>query len=323
MKTRTLSIAFSWCLFAIPAVTLADDEVFQWLERMDAAMSQMNYQGTFVYVHEDNVESVRITHVVDERGLHERLVSVSGTPREVIRDSNGVSWFSGEDHTILANSAANRTFFPELPLGDPAQASQSYQFRLARNQRIAGHSARRVDILPKDQYRYGYSLWLEVQSSLLLQWELTGSQGETLAKLMFTDLKMGSEVDPTELRSKSANDVPARQKPATEADSHSVSSPPLWQPASLPSGFRLTSHLVQKSQQGNSFEHLVYSDGIAAVSVYIEAAEPDSDPEPGLSKLGTTHVFTRELDGELITVLGDVPAVTVKLIGESLESSTP
>src|SRR3990172_9119569 len=202
MKACLFAIAFSCCLITVPLVARADDEVFQWLERMGAAMSQMSYQGTFVYVREDNVESMRITHVVDAQGLHERLVSVSGTPREIIRDAQGVRWTSGEDRTVLANFGANRTLFPELPIEDSQHASLSYQFRLANEYRIAGHSGRRVDIVPKDKYRYGYSLWLEIQSNLLLQWELTDSRGQTLAKLMFTELKMGSEVDAGELRSR-------------------------------------------------------------------------------------------------------------------------
>ena len=325
MKARALWVAFSWCLIAVPGVvTPGDDQVYRWLERMDAAMSQMNYQGTFVYVRGNDVASMRITHVVDERGLHERLVSVSGTPREVIRDAKGVSWFAGENHTILANSAATRTFFPELPLGDQQQAALSYDFRLANNERIAGHATRRVDIVPKDRYRYGYSLWLELQSNLLLQWELTGREGETLAKLMFTELKMGSEVDLAELRRASAGDAAkaakAAKAPAMDGNNN-VSELPVWRPARLPSGFRLTSHRRQNLQQGAPFDHLVYSDGIATVSVYIEAAVPNSELKPGLSKLGTTHVYTRKLDGEFITVLGDVPSATVKLMAESLQSS--
>jgi len=321
MKARAILIASIWCLITAPTIVSADDDVYQWLERMAAAMSQMNYQGTFVYMRGDNVESMRITHVVDDQGLHERLVSVSGTPREVIRDAKGVRWISGEDHTVLANSAASRTFFPELPLGDPAQAAQSYDFQLGNNQRIAGHAARRVNIVPKDRYRYGYNLWLEVQSNLLLQWELTGSEGETLAKLMFTDLKMGSEVDTKELHTQSAADTGGPSDSTPVSHVRNIYPPPRWKPASLPPGFRLTSTRLQESRQGPDFEHLVYSDGIAAVSVYVEKAEPDSDLNPGLSELGTTHVLTRELNGELITVLGDVPAVTVNLIGESLQPS--
>jgi sigma-E factor negative regulatory protein RseB len=318
MNARPLSIALIFCLVTFPALARADDDVFKWLERMSAAMSQMSYQGTFVYVRDNSVESMRITHVVDAGGLRERLVSVSGTPREIVRDAGTVRWTSGEEGTVLANAEANRTFFPELPLGDSRQISSSYEFRLGENYRIAGHSGRRLDILPKDEYRYGYSLWLETESNLLLQWELTGSKGQTLAKLMFTDLKMGSEVDQGELRSKSAG-AQAKATESMPAAENQASSPPVkWQAASIPPGYRLTAHRVQQSPQGNPYEHLVYSDGIAVVSVYVEAAEPDPDRQTGLGKLGTTHVFSRELDGELITVLGDVPAATVRLIGESI-----
>ena len=319
MNARAILIALLWCSIATPVAASADDDVFQWLERMAAAMNQMNYQGTFVYMRDDNVESMRITHIIDDQGIHERLVSVSGVPREVVRDAKGVRWISGEDHTVLANSAANRKFFPELPLGDPEQAAESYHFRFGDDERIAGHSTRRVDIVPKDQYRYGYSLWLERQSNLLLQWELTGTAGETLARLMFTDLKMGSEVDTSELRAISSSDASGPMDSAPVAQGRNVTSPRLVEPSSLPPGFRLSSSRLQKSQHDETFEHLIYSDGIAAVSIYIEDAEPDSEMSLGLSKLGPTHVLTRELNGELITVLGDVPAATVKLIGESLE----
>jgi sigma-E factor negative regulatory protein RseB len=319
MKACLLAIAFGCCLITVAVLARADDEVFQWLERMGAAMSQMNYQGTFVYVRDGNVQSMRITHVVDAQGLHERLVSVSGTPREIVRDAQGVRWTSGEDRTVLANFGGNRTLFPELPLEDSQHAALSYQLRLAKEYRIAGHSGRRVDIVPKDKYRYGYSLWLETQSNLLLQWELTDSRGQTLAKLMFTELKMGSEVDAGELRSRPVPE-PATETPAITGSSTNPRAQ--WKPAKIPPGFRLTSHRLQLSQQGDAYEHLVYSDGIAAVSVYIEAAEPDSGQDVGLSKMGTTHVFTREVEGELITVLGDVPAVTVKLLGESMVPRT-
>jgi sigma-E factor negative regulatory protein RseB len=319
MKACLLAIAFSCCLITVPVVARADDEVFQWLDRMDAAMSQMNYQGTFVYVRDDNVESMRITHVVDVQGLHERLVSVSGTPREIIRDAQGVRWTSGEDRTVLANFGTNRTLFPELPLEDSQHAALSYKFRLANEYRIAGHSGRRVDIVPKDKYRYGYSLWLEIQSNLLLRWELTDSRGQTLAKLIFTELKMGSEVDDGELRAR----LVTKPVDATPPVTAPTSNPPVpWKPSKMPPGFRLTSHRLQSAQQGDAYEHLVYSDGIAVVSVYIEAAEPNADLDMGLSKMGTTHVFTREVDGELITVLGDVPALTVKLLGESMVPRT-
>jgi sigma-E factor negative regulatory protein RseB len=308
-------------LAVLPAIAFSADDVLQWLERMSAAMSQMNYQGTFVYVQGDEVETVRITHVVDANGSRERLVSVSGAPREVVRDAEGVRWISGDEGTVLANSASNRTFFPELPLGNPEQASESYRFELEDSQRIAGHSGQRLEIIPRDQFRYGYRLWLETRSGLPLQWELTGTHGETLAKLMFTELKMGSEVDPAELHSAGRAESPEERKSDLVAEEKTSGSDSLWQAAELPPGFRLASRRQQPVEHGKAFEHLVYSDGIAAVSVYVESADDEgSQVEMGLSKLGTTHAFSHEVDGQIITALGDVPAATVKLIGASVKA---
>jgi len=318
MNFRTCRITFSLALGVLCNVAVAGEDPYQMLERMSAAMSQMNYQGTFVYVRDNDVETVRITHVVDEHGTRERLVSVSGSPREVVRDSSGVRWISGDSGAVLADSATNRTFFPELPLGNTSQASDSYQFRLEAQQRIAGHTGRQLDIVPRDQYRYGYRLWLEPQSGLLLKWELTGNKGVTLAKLMFTELKMGSEVDPAELRSTASAGLGVKDAETSRAEAPAGSYRPAWQAKELPPGFRLASHRKQSASEGAFVEHLVYSDGIAAVSVYIEPAGNDPQLDMGLSKMGTTHAFSLRQGPELITALGDVPAITVKLIGNSV-----
>ena len=323
MKVRALLLALGMCLAFAPLSDSNADDPNQWLERMSAAMSQMNYQGTFVYVLGDHVETVRITHMVDEKGAHERLVSVSGMPSEVFRDSDGVRWISGDGGEVLANATSSRSFFPELPIGSTTEAADSYSFQLANKQRIAGHSGRQLDIVPRDQFRYGYRLWLETQSGLLLKWELTGVNGETLAKLMFTELKMGSQVDPAELRPAKSKGTASSGSTTDEKQEIKSRNPASWQAGSLPPGFRLASHRRQESAEKSFYEHLVYSDGIAAVSVYIEPAENSPLIDKGLSQWGTTHAFIREVDGMAITVLGDVPAATVQRIGDSVHAVAP
>ena len=323
MKLRVAAGAFGLLMLLAPAVLSAGDEARDWLERMGAAMSQMTYQGTFVYVQGDDVETMRITHVADGDGLRERLVSISGARREVVRDSNGVLWFPGTEHGAMADPAVDRPIFFELPLDDAARAAATYDFVLGGEDRIAGHAARRLDIKPRDRYRYGYSLWLEPKSGLLLQWQLHDGENQALARLMFTDLKMGSEVDRTELsanRDFGAVPVPESGLPA---EGRVSGERPYWAPASLPPGFRLASHRAPGEDAGARFEHLVYSDGIAAVSVYIEAMNDGEQRHDGVSRMGTTHAFFRSLDGMLVTVVGDVPENTVTLIGESVRAVEP
>ena len=309
---------------SLAAVAGSSDDAGDWVERMSAAMSQMSYQGTFVYVQGDEVESMRITHVADENGVRERLVSVSGAQREILRDSNGVRWVRGDDHSVMEDPSFGRSFFPEIPLETSDEAGGFYQFELGEKSRIAGHSGRKVRIIPRDHYRYGYNLWLEEQSALLLKWELLDSNQNRLAKLMFTDLRLGSEVDLLELKSTSQLQEFKTLESSLPPGNSLSHSKPNWQADKLPPGFHLTAHRQLGQQEQPVYEHLVYSDGLAAVSVYVEGNRDGSlSKDTGISRMGTTHAFSRAADGVLITVVGDVPAATVRAIGESVKLRIP
>jgi sigma-E factor negative regulatory protein RseB len=295
----------------------------QWLERMTTAMSQMSYQGTFVYVQGDEVVTMRITHVADEAGVRERLVAMSGAPREVLRDSSGVRWVLGDDHSVLQDQAFSRSFFPQLPTDERDRTERSYTLKLGGTERIAGQSVRNLEVMPRDDYRYGYSLWLEGHSALLLKWQLIDNDGKALAKLMFTDIRMGSEVDPDELNPSSQLKKFRTVESRLPAGRGLAQTAPHWRPARLPPGFELTAHRYFGPQESGMYEHLVYSDGLAAVSVYVESDGSEGAQDPGLSRHGTTHAFSKTADGVLITVIGDVPAATVELIGDAVVAAAP
>lgn len=291
----------------------------QMLERMTVAMSQMSYQGTFVYVQGDNVETMRITHVSDADGVRERLVALSGPPREVLRDSSGVRWVLADDRSVFEDAAFNRSFFPELPLNQNHHAESSYTLKLGPKARIAGHQARNLKVVPRDTYRYGYSLWLEDHSGLLLKWELIDSDRKPIARLMFTDVRLGSEVDLKELKSTSQLKKFKTVESGLPSGQRLSKAKPRWKPSKLPPGFRLTAHRYSGKEGQDSYEHLVYSDGLAAVSVYVENPAPESGAHTGINRRGTTHAFSRVSDDMRVTVVGDVPAITVKFIAEAVE----
>ncbi len=324
MRPVAATLMLAAALFSAgPALAGESVEPRQMLERMTTAMSQMTYQGTFVYVQGDKIETMRITHVSDRDGVRERLVAVSGPPREVLRDSSGVRWVLADDRSVFDDSAFNRSFFPKLPLDQSDQTELSYSLKLGSRARIAGRYARNLKALPRDRYRYGYSLWLEEHSGLLLKWELIDSKQRSLAQLMFTDVRLGSEVDVNEL--KPTTQLKKFKTVASELPSGRglSKSTPKWLPERLPPGFQLTAHRYFGQQDQGIYEHLVYSDGLATISVYIESASPDSKPQAGVNRLGTTHAFSRMTNDMLITVVGDVPAITVKFIGDAVKIASP
>lgn len=302
-----------------PAGTAQDNDPRRWLERMNAALNQMTYQGTFVYTLGDAIDALRITHVADEHGVREHISSLTGPSREVVRDAEGVRWVQSADQPVLADGAFKQSFFPVMPQDVDALVDGNYALKLGGSSRVAGYDARHLRVVPRDNYRYGYSLWLEHHSGLLLKWELLDSDRKALARLMFTDVRIGSEVDPVELKRAERLKEFATQDTGLPAGRSGAGNRPHWQPARMPPGFELTTHRFHgDAAAGRMFEHLVYSDGLAAVSVYIETRADGPGAEPVIERHGTTHAYSRSLDDVVVTVVGDVPALTVRTIGDSV-----
>ena len=307
---------------SISTIAVAGDsgQAREWLERMSAAMSQMSYQGTFVYVRDGAVETMRITHVADDSGVRERLYSVSGPHREVIRDRKGVRCVLRDSAAVVEDQFIASSYFPELPLSIIDSESAGYRLETGGEARIAGHPARRVTILPEDSFRYGYDFWLEEHTGLLLKWELFDAEHKPIAKLMFTDFAIGSAVDMDELESDSHAEDFVEMKTFSMQKTVVTRSKPRWQPAKLPPGFQLTSH-NHKAGEDVIYEHMVYSDGLAAVSVYVEQQGTESAVKSGVSQLGTNNAYTRTQGDLQITVIGEVPALTVKAIANEMALS--
>lgn len=307
---------------SISGVAVAGDssQAREWLERMTTAMSQMSYQGTFVYVRNGVVETMRITHLTDETGVRERLYSVSGPHREVIRDRKGVRCVLADSASVVEDQIVASSYFPELPLSIIDGDASGYRLETGGEARIAGQLARRVSISPLDSYRYGYDFWLEEQTGLLLKWVLFDARHKPLAKLMFTDFAMGSAIKMNEIESDSSAEDFVEMKTYGLEKTVVTQSSPRWQPAKLPPGFQLSSHSHKTGTEG-VYEHTVYSDGLAAVSVYVEQHDAGSVVKQGVSQLGTNNAYIRKQGDLQITVIGEVPAITVKSIANEMALS--
>lgn len=309
-------------LIGVSGTTVAGNpaQAREWLERMTTAMSQMSYQGTFVYVRDGNVETMRITHVTDDSGVHERLYSISGPHREIIRDQDGVRCILEDSDALVEDQVITGSYFPELPFSIIDSGNSGYRLETGGQARIAGYTARLVSISPVDGFRYGYDFWLEEQTGLLLKWVLRDAMHKPLAKLMFTDFAMGSAINRDELESDSNAEDFIELKTFSQSKTVKPQFSPRWRPANLPLGFRLVSH-SQKSVADGVYEHMVYSDGLAAVSVYVEQQETGVDIKSGLSHLGTNNAYTKARGKLRITVIGEVPALTVRTIADQMTVS--
>ena len=322
MITQPLK-AVLWLIFISVSSTLlaaSHDQARDWLERMALAMSQMNYQGTFVYVRSNVVESMRITHVVDEKGLRERIYSISGPSREIIRDQKGVRCILKDSKSVVRDPVIARSYFPELPLSAIDNPASAYQLTVRGNARIAGQNTRRISITPKDVFRYGYDFLLDEQTGLLLDWVLNDSNRRVLAKLMFTDIVFVSDVDRDELESDSDAEDFVEIKTLGPQKTVVTQSRPQWPPSDLPSGFRLISYSHKKGDV-DVFEHMVYGDGRTAGSVDGEKQGGTQQIKQGSIQLGTNNAYSRQRDGLQLTVSGEGRASTVNTIAKKMVRS--
>lgn len=297
------------------------DDARKLLENMTTAMSQLTYQGTFVYLRDGSVETMRITHIADDSGIRERLYSLSGPYREVVRDKKGVRCVLEDSASVVEDPVVASTYFPQLPLSVIDSSASGYRLETGDKARIAGHMARLVSVSPEDNFRYGYEFWLEEKTGLLLKWILFDTKHKPLATLVFTELMLGSSVDIDEIESdKDAEDF-VEMKIYSLEDTVVRQTTPRWQPAKLPPGFELVSHNHKEGSEP-VYEHMVYSDGLAAVSVYVEhqaAAGPVI--KFGVNQLGTNSAYVKKHGQLQITVIGEVPAITVRSIANEMARS--
>jgi len=304
---------------AAPLAQAADAQAL--FARMHQAGRSLDYEGTFVYQHGDQLESLRIIHKAGTGGVRERLVSLNGAPREIIRtDSEVRCYLPDENAVLIEHRRADNRNFPALLPDSLALLKGNYMIRAGKEGRVAGHKAVSVRIKPRDAYRYGYLLWVDEASGLLLKASLLDEQGEVIEQYMFTQVSIGGPIPESELKPQ----YPAKGIVWQRADDETrVSSTGQWTATRLPDGFTLSARIVRMlPARKQPVEHLVYSDGLAVVSVFVEKAGDEARPNAlsGLTHMGAAHAFGKVVDGHQVTVVGEAPALTVDMIGESVRS---
>ena len=316
MRAGLIHITLCSLLFSL-SVAEASEDATRWLERMSRAVHSLNYIGTFVYMQEGKLETMQLVHALDEVGERERLVSLSGPSREVIRERGQVTCYLPEKAALVAEH-------PDVPAGFPLnlpthweQLSNVYDFQVLKLARVAGQSAQHIAIVPRDKLRYGQNYWIATESGLLLRSDVVDEHGAVVEQLEFTSLNVMEQVPPQMLQPEAGSiGLELSEKNITEAKS---SQPLHWHVAQLPVGFELElqrQHAI--ADDGVAVEHLIYSDGLASVSVFIEPRRDSDEASAGTSQRGSVHAYTRLMPQQRVTVLGEVPMATVKQIGESL-----
>lgn len=296
-------------------------DALQWLKKMAAASRQFNYSGTFVYQYGNQTETSRVVHFVNSAGGEfERLETLDGPPREVIRSNDQIVCYLPSARTVLVEQRSGRGFpklLPETLAGIP----ENYDVRKEQQDRIAGHDCVWIAIMPRDSLRYGRRFCAEVSSGLPLRARTVNEKNETVESFAFTQIRLGGRFSRDKVRSRYADKARVQNWRVDRSALNAAAETPAdtgWVVNNQPVGFKKTME-VKRSLAGRAapVSHIVFSDGLTAVSVFIEPAS-----KPGaqsLSHQGAVNIYTRPYGSHLVTVLGEAPAATVMQIANSLE----
>ena len=285
----------------------------EWLDSMFRALQSLDYDGTFVYYHDGKLEAMRILHQASAGAEKERLVSLTGSAREVLRDDKVVTCIMPDNKSVMVGQSRPRQPFPVVP-EDLESLSPYYQLQDAGEDRVAGLMTRVIDIRPRDEYRYGYRFWIDTTNYMLLKYELSAVDGTAIEQVMFTGLRVGDRIPASALEPSLTGEGYNWYRQEGGGENPAVTAgQPDWTVKQLPAGFRMTAYQRKRLHQGSEHaEHMVFSDGLATVSVYVEKLMANSKAFTGLSSMGAMNAFGAVLDDYQVTVVGEVPAATVQ-----------
>lgn len=307
-----------WGLFWSLSATAFGQEALSWLQRMNVAARNLNYAGVFMYQTGSRTELSRITHFVDATGEHEKLETLDGTPREVLRKNDEVQCFLPADKVVVIDRASSGRFPGSLATKATALGDY-YNVRLGAVVRVAGRDTQTVLLEPRDDMRYGHQFWADRATGLLLKARMVDDKGQVVEQFAFTEITQSIPFERERIKPRTVVSEAWQVLDARGSELRVDELP--WILRGLPIGYRpvsLNKRVMRKD--GHDTLHLTLTDGLANISVFIEPQPPTAaTPEPAVNVAGATHILRRVVSNHLVTVLGEVPEAAIRRVADGVE----
>jgi sigma-E factor negative regulatory protein RseB len=322
----------AWLVFSLMVASVAAaQEPRLWLERMNQALTARNYDGVFSHWQDGKVEMLHIVHRNQNGAITERLASLDGSGREFIRTGNELTCYLPDKRTVLVETQSGE----EGPLlaGFPTfdeKSADFYDIKELTRTRLNRRNTRVIAVTPRDEFRYGYRLWIDESTAMPLKTQLCDTRGRIIEQVVFASLTLASRIPDSAFKPEVATDgfQWLRSTPRPPGPEPANTSSALWSALKLPPGFRMTvrSREVMPGAQ-DPVAHLVFSDGLASVSVFVETRSEvlpaDQQAVAGVANVGSASAFSTVIDGHKVTAVGEVPPATVRFIASSVKRSEP
>jgi sigma-E factor negative regulatory protein RseB len=314
LASLLLSVGLTPLAVAADATTPA--EGMRLVRQMANAARQLNYTGTFVYRHGSHIETSRIWHLTDATGDYERLEILDGPPREIVRSNEEVTCFYPGAKTAKVERWTPGRRFPAVVSEQLAAVVANYAIRKGPVARVAGYDCQIAILEPRDNLRYGHEFCAELKSGLPLRAKTFNDRHESVEMFAFTQVQIGGTIPREQLQPSYDASAPGWKVEQASLSAHVDSQIP-WIVLNPPAGFRKVMEL-KRTILGKSAAQLVFSDGLAAVSVFLEPSVAGTRAAQELTHQGAINIFIRPQAGYTVTALGEAPASTVMQFGNSV-----
>lgn len=305
----------------MPVVVLADNAAVEaWLQKMHQAAHMSNYVGKFVYQQDNQLSLMRIIHAATKDGEHERLISLDDIGREIIRSKGIVTCILPDSKSVVVEKGRPiQQFPPKFPM-KVEKLKDYYRFALDNQEKVAGRTAQKIVIAPNDKFRYGHNLWVDKETGLLLKTHLVDGRGNLLEQFMFTEIEFMQSVPDDLLKPRITGDAYTWHKAKKQdKDIDPESDNEVWVIEALPAGFTNDMERHHNMPNQKVVHHMVVSDGLASVSVFIEEHQAKMPNLIGASRMGAVNAFGKLVNNHHVIAVGEVPRATVRMISESVK----
>jgi len=298
--------------------------VVEWLQRMHAGARQRNYIGTFVVsAAGGNLSSARIWHVRDGEMQIERIEALSGPPRSTFRRNHQVMTFLPEAKVVKVEKRENLDLFPNLPNKPDSSIGDFYEVRTIGKDRVAGFDTDVVQLVPHDGLRFGYRIWSERRSGLVVKLQTVDGESRVLEQSAFSELQLDAPVKAQALLQMMANTSGYRVEKLELERSNAQDEG--WALKAPVAGFKPRSFYRRPAGDKAAQDRTVqwtFSDGLASVSLFIERYDEKRAPRDGVLTIGATNAIRRRLPEPAsdwwLTAVGEVPQQTLNAFAQSL-----
>ena len=285
----------------------------QLLQEMKKASDQLNYEFSFIQTTPSNMDSLRYRHFKADGKTYAQLVTLDGAQQEIVQRDDLISYFQANYQPFTINGEGIIDNLPPLLQSNFSALEKYYDFVYIGRNRVADRVVQTIRILPKDDFRYQYLVFIDEENHLLLRSDMLDSDGNLLDQFRVVNLYIGDGLSglveylnhvtiPPLLLDKKANKTPSFS----------------WQPGWLPNGFKLVNHSIE-TDSGEKIESQLYSDGLFSFTLYVSAKIADTDKQDSTWRQGAYTIYSESVDNKEVTIIGQVPISTAKRIVQDIK----